>query len=329
MAQSTTLKRSQVSLARRILNTERVTALLMITPSIIAIAVFVYGFIGWTAFVSMTKWNTLLPDYTWVGLENYRRIFQDVRFQADIRNTIVFTAVFITGCLVIGLGLAILLDQRIRGENTFRSIYLFPMALSLIVTGTIWRWIFFPGNYPTDPAGINLILAKVGLEEFQWGWITDPTIWPGIRPAWLKVKLMVPLALLPMTIAAIWQMSGFTMAMYLAGLRGIPEELKEAARVDGASEWQIFRLIELPMLRPITLSAVIILGHFSLKVFDLVMAMTGGGPAFATDMPGVNMYYTVFQGNAFAKGSAIAMIMLILVAMLIVPYLYYNRQEEM
>ncbi len=327
MARTTALPR--IRAASRRWDWERIIPILMISPSIIAIAIFVYGFIGWTGYVSMTKWNTLLPDYTWVGLENYRRIFQDVRFQADIRNTVVFTVVFIAGCLALGLTLAILLDQRIRGENTLRSIYLFPMALSLIVTGTIWRWIFFPGNYPADPSGINLILAKVGLEGLQWGWITDPTIWPGSRPEWLKVKLLVPLALLPMTLAAIWQMSGFTMAMYLAGLRGIPDELKEAARVDGASEWQIFRLIELPLLRPITLSAVIILGHFSLKVFDLVMAMTGGGPAFATDMPGVNMYYTVFQGNAFAKGSAIAMIMLILVALLIVPYLYSNRQEEM
>jgi glucose/mannose transport system permease protein len=144
----------------------------------------------------------------------------------------------------------------------------------------------------------------------------------------IRTRVGVPLAMLPVVVAAVWQMSGFTMAMYLAGLRGIPEELREAARVDGASEWQIFRRITLPLLQPITLSAVIILGHISLKIFDLIMTQTGGGPGNATDVPGIFMYETTFKSNKYAEGGAVAIVMLLMVAVLVVPYLLYNRRTE-
>jgi glucose/mannose transport system permease protein len=136
------------------------------------------------------------------------------------------------------------------------------------------------------------------------------------------------MAIIPVVVAAVWQMSGFTMAMYLAGLRGISEEIKEAARVDGASEWQVFRRITLPLLQPVTLSAVIILGHISLKIFDLILTMTGGGPGNATDVPGTFMYDITFNANKIAQGAAVAAVMLLLVAVLIVPYLVYNARTE-
>jgi glucose/mannose transport system permease protein len=310
------------------LNRDRITAMLMIAPSIIAIGVFVYGFIAWTGFVSLTRWNGILPDYTFVGLENYVDVFNTGRFQTNIRNLLVFTVFFLTSCLVIGLGLALLVDSAGKAESIFRSIYIFPMSLSFIVTGVAWAWLFTPGNFPQDPTGLNLLFDRLGLSFLQSGWITDATVWPDWRPEGLKTKLLVPMALIPVVVAAVWQMVGFTMAMYLAGLRSIPDEIREAARVDGANEFQVFRKITLPMLQPITLSAVIILGHISLKIFDLIVTMTGGGPGNNTEIPGVLMYELTFKANKVAQGAAIAMVLLVLVALLIVPYLYYQFKNE-
>jgi glucose/mannose transport system permease protein len=319
------------------LNTDRVIAFLMIVPSIVAIALFVYGFIGWTGYVSLAKWNDLAPDFTFVGLDNYVRLFANDRFQIDIRNTVGFTILFIAACLVIGFVLAVLLDQGIKGEGVFRSIFLFPMSISFIVTGVVWRWLLNPNT------GVNLLVQNLtfGLVDFKPGWFTDPTVWhiqPDSGPGQFlssvglgflaSDKFGLSVGVISLVIAATWQMSGYTMAMYLAGLRGIPEELREAARIDGASEWQLYRHIILPMLQPITLSAIIILGHISLKIFDLVSAMTGPGPAFATDVPAYFMFDTTFRGNFFSQGASIACVLLVLVAVLVVPYLVYSRRTE-
>ncbi|WP_029215075.1 carbohydrate ABC transporter permease [Kallotenue papyrolyticum] len=313
---------------RRPITLDRVVAMLMVLPSAIAIAIFVYGFIGWTGFVSLTRWRGINPDFTFVGLENYARIFTTARFQTDLRNTVVFTVFFLIGCLGVGLLLAVLLDSGVRGESFFRAVYLFPMALSFIVTGTVWQWLFAPGT-AQDPTGLNLLLQRLGLDVYQ-NWSTTAEVVPG--GGWMggaiRTRLGIPLAMLPVIVAAVWQMSGFTMALYLAGLRGIPEELREAARVDGANEWQIFRFVTLPLLQPITLSAVIILGHISLKIFDLIMTQTGGGPGNATEVPGIFMYEITFKSNKYAEGAAVAIVMLLLVAVLIVPYLIYNMRTE-
>jgi glucose/mannose transport system permease protein len=306
-ATDTSVPRAQVRATprRRGMTTDQWISLALITPSIILIAIFVYGFIGRTAYVSLVDWTTFVPDFTWVGPKNYLDLFQDERFRTDIRNTIVFTTLFITSCLAIGLTLATLLDSRIRGEALWRNIYMFPLAISFIVTGVAWRWLESPSS------GLNLLFENVGLGFLKSGWFTDPNI--GI------------IAVVP---AATWQMSGYIMAMYLAGLRGIPEELREAARVDGATELEIFRHIILPLLAPITLSAVIILGHISLKIFDLTKSMTGPGPAFSSDVPALYMYETTFFGSNFSRGASIAMVMLVLVSVLIIPYLIYNVRTE-
>lgn len=308
------------------LHRDQITALLMIAPSVAAIAIFVYGFIAWSGYVSLSNWNTLTPDYTFVGLENYRSIFNSGRFQTNIRNLIVFTGLFLSTCLVLGLTLAVLINSRIKGEVFFRSVYLFPMAVSFIVTGVAWRWIFTPGD--AEPTGINLIFDSLGLDFLNGRWIADARVWPNWYPTWSKTKLGIPLAMIPVVVAAVWQMAGFTMAMYLAGLRGISEEIKEAARVDGCSERNVFRYIILPLLRPITLSAVIILAHTSLKIFDLIITMTGGGPGNATEVPGILMYTLVFSSNKIAQGAAVAMVMLGLISLLIIPYLINNRKLE-
>ena len=323
---STEISLSRRTARRRFWNLDRIIAALMIVPSVVAILIFVYGFIGWTGYVSLSSWRGINPDFTFVGSENYTRVFGTARFQTDIRNTIVFTGLFLVGCLGVGLLLAILLDSKIKGENIFRAIFLFPMALSFIVTGTVWQWLFAPGT-AGDPTGLNLLLKDLGLPFFQ-DWSTTATVIPEWQLDFLRTKVGLPLAMLPVVIAAVWQMSGFTMAMYLAGLRAIGDDIYEAARVDGANEWQLFRDIKLPLLQPITLSAIIILGHISLKIFDLIITQTGGGPGNATDVPGIYMYETTFKSNKYAEGGAIAVVMLVVVAVLIVPYLVHNARQE-
>lgn len=289
----------------------RTIPILLILPSVIGVMVFVYGFIGWTGFTSLTKWNKLLPNYTLAGLSNYQKLFTNFRFQIDLWNLIVFTVSFLVLSLVIGFVLAVLLDQNIKGESIFRTIYLFPVAISFIVTGVCWRWILNPGSIQMGSTGINALLEKAGLGFLKSGWYTDPKI---------GIKAVV--------IAAAWQMSGYVVAMYIAGLRSIPEELREAARIDGASEIQIYRHIILPLLRPVTLGAVIILGHISLKIFDLIVAMTGPGIGFCCDVPAYFMWKTTFFSNRFAQGASIAIIMLMMIAVLIIPYLAYSLRKE-
>jgi len=369
------------SISIKRINRDRLTAFLMILPSIVLLAIFVYGFIGQTIYSSMTDWEGLgeIVDLEFVGMDNYRQLFTgllEVRFRQSLVNTFYFTIFFITGCLAMGLLLAILLDQSIEFEGTFRLIFLFPMALSFIVTGTVWRWLFNPVG------GLNRLPTLIGLPALEFKWLTNRTqIWQfnwqnlpmilsiiilvllvflfirylrrgnrttaiisGVLAAFLLFWILrdgpqavpVPqfeeihgfnLALTGIILAAVWQMSGYTMAMYLAGMRSIPEELREAAIVDGANVFQVYRHIILPILQPITLSAMIVLGHISLKIFDLIFVMAGPDNA-TTDVPGVLMFVTAFRGNQFAKGAAIAVVMLILVAFVIVPYLVSTLRSE-
>ncbi|MFD2705690.1 MULTISPECIES: carbohydrate ABC transporter permease [Salibacterium] len=302
---------------RRRITRDQWTAAAFLAPSLILIAVFVYGFISWTGYVSFSNWNTLTPDFSFAGLSNYLYLFSDFRFQADLRNTLFFTLFFIGMVIVLGMGTAILLDQKLKGESIFRNIFLFPMALSFVVTGVVWQWLLNPST------GFNQFLGVFGIQP---RWYTDTNILAGFQ--WGAIEFGLPVAILAVVIAAVWQMTGFSLAMYLAGLRGIPEELREAARVDGASEGQVYRRVVIPMLMPITVSVVIIMAHISLKIFDLVYAMTGSGANFVTDVPGVYMFETTFRGNYYAQGAAIAIIMLVLVAVFIVPYLWYNRKGE-
>jgi glucose/mannose transport system permease protein len=288
---------------------ETYLSIALLLPSMIAVAIFVYGFIGWSIRVSLSQWKGLLPDYTWAGLSQYTYLFHDARFLIDVRNTGLFTVLFIAGCLVIGLGLAILLDQKLKGEALFRSIFLFPMSISFIASGVVWGWLMNPatGNRIT---GINLIFQSLGLNSFISLWHSTPMPWG-------MAYTVIP---------AVWQLSGFTMALYLGGIRSISEDIREAARVDGASEFQIYRYIILPMLQPVTLSAVIILGHMSLKIFDLIVAL--GHKDLRLDVPGIYMWTTTFDGTNYAQGAAIGILMLISVAVLVVPYLIQNMRTE-
>jgi glucose/mannose transport system permease protein len=236
-------------------------------------------------------------------------LFADPRFHVDIRNTVVFTVVFVLGALAIGLFLAILLDQRLPGEAFFRSLFLFPMAISFIVTGVIWRWLMNPALTADRLSGFNLLFHNLGLDFLINQWHLTPNY-----------------GMAAIALTAIWQMSGYTMALYLGGLRAVPEELREAARVDGASELQIYWRIILPLLWPVTLSAVIILGHISLKVFDLIIAVAG--KQLALDVPSIYMWQTTFDGLFYGRGASIGILLLVSVAVLIIPYLYYSLRSE-
>ena len=282
----------------------------LLLPSMVAVAIFVYGFIGWSVRVSLSKWKGLRPDFTFVGLKQYSDlILHDARFGIDVRNTAVFTVGFLIGCLVIGLGLAILLDQRLKGEAIFRGIFLFPMSISFIASGVVWGWLMNPAT-GSRITGINLIFKHLHLDSLISLWHTTP-------PPWGMAYTVIP---------AVWQLSGFTMALYLGGLRSIPEELREAARVDGASEFQIYRHIILPLLQPVTLSAMIILGHMSLKIFDLIVAL--GHQDMRLDVPGIYMWRTTFDGTNYGQGAAIGILMLISVSILVIPYLVRSMRTE-
>ncbi len=287
---------------------DRYLSIILISPSILAVAIFVYGFIGWSARVSLSNWKGLIPDYSWAGLKNYLALFSDPRFMIDIRNTLIFTSVFVLGSIILGFLMAVMLDQGLKGEGFFRSLFLFPMAISYIVTGVVWRWLMNPAT-GSRTSGLNLLFTKLHLDFLVNQWYTTPK-WG-----------MAAIAL-----AAIWQMSGYTMALYLAGLRSIPNELREAARIDGASEIQIYRRIIMPLLTPVSLSALIILGHMSLKVFDLIIAVAG--KQLPLDVPAIYMWQTTFDGLFYGRGAAISILLLISVAVLIIPYIRYTLREE-
>ncbi|MBE2224255.1 MAG: sugar ABC transporter permease [Anaerolineae bacterium] len=287
---------------------DTILAFFLVLPSILAVFVFIYGFIFWSVRVSLSDWVGLMPNYDWAGLQNYITLFQDPRFHIDIRNTVIFTVLFVGGCLFLGLMLAILLDQGLRGENFFRSLFIFPMAISFIVTGVVWRWLMNPAM-GSRMSGLNLLFSQFGLDFLVNKWHTTPD--------WGIAAIAIP---------AIWQMSGYTMALYLGGLRAVPDSLREAARVDGASEILIYRKIVLPLLWPVTLSAVIILGHMSLKVFDLIIAVAG--KQVALDVPSIYMWTMTFDGQFYGRGASVGILLLISVAVLVIPYLYTSLREE-
>ena len=295
-------------MVRKKFNTDQLVAVLLISPSLIALAIFVYGFIAWTIRVSLSNWVGLLPNYEWVGLRNYVALLKDPRFHIDVRNTVIFTVLFVGGCLLFGLVLALLLDQGLRGEAFFRSLFLFPMAISFIVTGVVWRWLMNPAM-GSRMSGLNLLFDSLGLDFLISQWHTTPQ--------WGIAAIAIP---------AIWQMSGYTMALYLSGLRAVPESLREAARVDGASELQVYRRVVMPLLRPVTLSAMIILGHISLKVFDLIISMVG--KQVALDVPAVYMWTTTFDGQFYSRGASIGTLLLLTVAVLVIPYLFHTLRSE-
>jgi glucose/mannose transport system permease protein len=277
---------------------------IVVAPSFAAVLFFVYGFIGWTIWVSMTK-SRILPKYDLVGLIQYDKLWATPRWLVAIENLGIFIFLFVAIALVVGLFLAILLDQKVRAEGFIRTTYLYPMALSFIVTGTAWKWILNPG------LGNQKVVRDLGFPDFEFGWLVDPEM-----------------ALYTIVIAGVWQSSGFVMALFLAGLRSVNQEIIKAAMVDGIGPFRIYTGIIIPSLRPVFISAIIVLVHLAIKSFDLVIALTSGGPGYSTDMPATYMYAMAFSRGQLGQASASATIMLMTVCIFIIPYLYSELRQK-
>jgi glucose/mannose transport system permease protein len=276
---------------------------LVVAPTFFCCLVFVYGYILWTAVLSFTR-SRMLPSYEFAGMMQYEALFASERWWVALKNLALFGSCFTLISLAAGLSLAILLDQKIRAEGFIRSIYLYPMALSFIVTGTAWKWILNPS------LGVEKLVRDWGLADFTFDWLVDPDM-----------------AIYTVVIAGVWQSSGFVMAFFLAGLRGIDAEIIKAAQVDGASLPTIYRRIIIPSLRPVFFSSLMILAHLAIKSFDLVVALTGGGPGFASDLPATFMYSFAFTRNQIGLGAASAMMMLATVVAVVVPFLYSEMRR--
>ena len=284
--------------------------LLLLSPSLILLAIFVYGLIAWTTKMSVSDQHTALKSNGFVGLDNYKNLFtndiQD-RFTHSLKNLLIFTVVFLVGAMLFGLIWALILERGVRAEGFFRTIYLFPMAVSFVASGVVWRWLMNP-VVGDGAGGINALFASLHLDFLQNKWWTNPT--------WGMAAMAMP---------AIWQLSGYVMALFLAGFRGIPQELREAAAMDGASTYRLYRNVIFPQLTPVALSALIILGHMSMKMFDLIMSVSG--PQWLTEVPAVYVWQTLLTSD-YAKAAAISIVLLLLVAVVIVPYLIYTNRAE-
>jgi glucose/mannose transport system permease protein len=276
---------------------------LVLSPTLAASLVFVYGFILITIALSFTE-SRLLPHWEWAGLARYAELFDNDRFWTSAKNLAIFGSLFIGFSMMVGLLLAILLDQKIRGEGFLRAIYLYPMALSFIVTGTAWKWMLNPG------LGVERIVQQWGWSAFTFDWLVNPDR-----------------AIYTVVIAGVWQSAGFAMALFLAGLRGVDGEIIKAAQVDGASMSTIYRRIIIPGLRPVFFSVTLILSHIAIKSFDLVMALTGGGPGTASDVPAIFMYQFSFSRGQLGVGAASAVMMLMTIIAVMVPLMYAESRS--
>lgn len=283
--------------------------LLLVAPSLLVLGIFVYGFLGWNLRVSFSSWRGLQNPNDYVGTRNYRALADDERFALDVKHIVIFTVVFMIGSLALGFFMALLLEKGVKGETFFRSMYLFPMAISFIATAIIWRWLLDNGSGEST-AGLNKLFANLGLGFLRSDWHKSTSTW----------------AIAAIALPAGWALSGYVMSLFLAGMRGVPDELREAARVDGANEPRVFWFVVRPMLLPVFMSAVVILAHISLKTFDLFYAIDQKN--LKIDTPALYMWFTTFDGGFYARGATIATLLLAGVAVVIVPYIWYSVRSE-
>lgn len=285
---------------------EKLIALMVILPGLLSIFIFYYIFSGWNFIISLTDWEGFVPSYNIVGLKNYLQLFQDSLFWISLKNNILLIILFVPGVMIIGLFMAILLDQHVRGEGIFRTIYLLPFSLSFVVTATLWSWMYSPRD-----GTINFILEKLHLASFQQGWITDPQ-----------------LVMYCIIIALTWQFAGYSCIIFLAGIRSIPQTHIAAARVDGASNVTIYRRIILPQLKASFITAFIVFMCFALKAFDFIWVLNRGGPGYSSHILGVTMYKETFSFDRFAYGASYSTIILLLSMVIVVPFLLRIYREK-
>jgi glucose/mannose transport system permease protein len=258
-------------------------------------------FTAWTTWVSFTA-SSLMPDYTWTGLRNYWAVTRTANFQIAYVNLFVYSTGFVLLTMAVGLLLAILLDQRVRGENVLRTIFLYPLAVSFVVTGTVWSWLLNPG------LGIQKLVQDFGWTTFRFDWLvqSDKAIYTVI-------------------FAGVWQGAGFAMALFLAGLRSVDSDLIKAAQIDGAGSWRTYRRVVLPTIWPIFVTVFVILLQSAIKAFDLVRALTGGGPGLSSTLPTLVVYDFMFQRSELGRGSAAAVLLLLTLVVVLLPYALYMR----
>lgn len=286
-------------------NFENLLPRLVIAPAFVLGFAFIYGLMAWNGVLSLTA-SRMLPNYDeFVGLAQYVQLWESDRWWTAMSNLGIFSVLYVGGSMAIGMALAIFLDQKVRAEGFLRTIYLYPMALSFIVTGTAWKWILNPS------LGLEKLMHDLGWASFSFDWLVQSDT-----------------AIYCVVIAGIWQSAGFAMALSLAGLRGIDDSIIKAAQMDGASLPRIYWRIILPVLRPVVFSTIMVLSHLSIKSFDLVMALTAGGPGYATDVPATFMYVMSFTRGQIGLGAASATMMLATVAALVVPYLYSELRAK-
>ena len=285
----------------------RLPELLTIWVPLLLSAAHLIVFALWTIWVSFTP-STLVPVSGWVGLRNYTAMMATRNWQIAFDNLLLFGCGFVLLSVLTGLVLAILLDQRIRGENVLRSIFLYPLAVSFVVTGTVWSWLLNPG------IGLQKLINDLGWTSFRFDWLIDRDM-----------------AIWTIVIAAVWQSSGFAMALFLAGLRSVDADLIKAAQIDGAGPVRMYWRVILPVLWPITVTVVVIQLQFAITTFDLVRALTGGGPGTATQLPALVVYDFMFQRGLLARGAAAAVLMLLILLAVLLPYAawqYWQRRQS-
>lgn len=277
---------------------------IVLAPSLVATFVYVFVFSAWTIWISLSN-SSLLPDYELVGFKHYGELWENHRWTIAYTNLFVFGALYVIGTSVIGLGLAILIDQRIRAEALWRTIYLYPVAVSFVVTGTVWRWIFNPAS------GIESMVRHLGWTNFHFDWIAERDM-----------------AIYTVVITGIWNHAGFCMVLFLAGLRAVDPDLIKAAQIDGASMGRIYRRIIIPSIRPIFVAVLVVLLQFAIKTFDLVLALTTGGPGLSTQVPALYVYDLMFQRGQLAEGAAGSIMILVALAAVLVPYGFWRNLQK-
>lgn len=270
--------------------------IVVLAPSLLATFVYVFVFTGWTLYISLSN-SSLLPSYDFVGFQHYVSLWANRRWNIAYTNLFIFSILYVIGTMAVGLLLAILIDQRVRAESVWRTIYLYPLAVSFVVTGTVWSWLYSP------TAGIEFLVRSLGFESFTFAWTTSRD-----------------LALYAIVLTGIWQASGFAMALFLAGLRSVDQDLVKAAQIDGASLFRIYRRIMIPAIGPIFIAVLVVLLQFAIKTFDLAIALTRGGPGISTTFPAIYVYDLMFQRGQIAEGAAAAIMILLALAVVLVPY---------
>nr|WP_314260288.1 sugar ABC transporter permease [uncultured Devosia sp.] len=267
-------------------------------PMVATVLIVFIGCTIWTIYYSFTN-SKLLPTGKFVGFDQYERLFATSRWNVSVWNLVGYGAMSLVFTLVVGFILAILIDQKIRFESAFRTIMLYPFALSFIVTGLVWQWIMNP------TLGLQGTLRNLGWTGFTFDWIANPR--------------MVLFALL---IAGLWHGTGFCMVLMLAGLRSVDDEVWKAARVDGIPTWRTYISIVLPMMRGVLVTAVVIIGSGIVRLYDLVVALTNGGPGISSEVPAKYVFNYMFSGGNIGQGLAAATMMLLTVLIIMIPWAY-------